>query len=403
MARGRMVWAWLGAMCLVLGGIKAGKTAELSLVSGIETKAQYLNNINNSPKNRKSDCILSAGPDVAMNYKSEITRLEAKLALLGLAYMQNSGYNTINQYYYINGDHKLTTRLALNLGLRFVADSTAREELLESGTVITRDLRNSIAASPGFTYQLTERLSTSLGYNFNWVDYQSERYTGYTTHGLSQGFSYLLTEKATLQSMITARYSRYDSGNTISSLGPQVGFIQKFSENWDMNFLGGINLNRTKSNVGVQSFDDDLGFIRVLQKEQRSSTVSPFITLATNYRWQTGGLSLNYTRSESPNAYGNLSEYNNFNLSIKQGITDKLSYNITPYFYTSSISSPGSDYKSYYYGVRQGLSYKLTERTSVGANYRFAYRTVTGTSDYSYPINDVWVTLNYSYPIHYQY
>ena len=31
-----------------------------------------------------------------------------------------------------------------------------------------------------------------------------------------------------------------------------------------------------------------------------------------------------------------------------------------------------------------------------------AYRTVTGTTNYAYPINDVWLTLNYSYPLHYQ-
>ncbi len=264
-------------------------------------------------------------------------------------------------------------------------------------------MRNAIWTRPAFTYNLTERLSTYLAYDYNMVDYQVGIYSNYQTNSINQRFNYLWNEKITFITAITAYFARYQSGNTYTALGPQVGFSHKFSEKWDMTLLGGFNINKIKSNVGVLSFDNNTGFITVQQAEQTSTSVTPFITLATSYKWEKGNLSLNYTRNQSANAYGNQSQYNNFYLNINQGITEKLSLKLVPYFYSALIDNPGSDYNSTIYGVRPGLSYKLTERTSLGANYGFAYRTVTGSSDYSFPIHNVWLTLTYTYPLHYQY
>ena len=402
----------LWAVCLVLGGSTPGRGADWVVLPGIELKSEYLSNINNSPTFKESDYIFSARPNVAFSYNSEITKLEGKLALLGLAYMQNSGLDRINQYYWLDGSHKATPRLSLSLTTAFITDSTANQELITSGTVINRQSRTSIAVNPGLSYFLTERLSTSVGYGFYAVDYQSGNYNNnntqsgnynnYNTQFLTNGFDYLLNEKTTLLSRLTATYSKYKTGNTISALGPQIGFSHKYEEKWDVTFLGGLNVNRINTNVGVLSADNSTGFINVLQREQTSTSISPFISLGTNYRWETGSLRLNYSSNQSANAYGNQSLVNSFSLSANQSITSRLTFNIDPYFYTSKIDNVGSDYNSYYYGIRPGLSYKLTEKTTVGAYYAFSYRTVTGSNSYSYPINDVWLTLNYSYPLHYQ-
>jgi hypothetical protein len=403
MVRGRKVFLCLWAICIVLGGIKAGIATDWVVEPGIEATGEYLNNINYSPTLRQSDYILSARPNVSLSYNSEVTKLEGSLALLGLHYITYSELDRINQYYRLNGSHKVTPRLSLNLGTSFTADSTSTEELSASGVLVNRQLRNAFSVSPGLTYFLTERLSTTIGYTFDLVDYQSQGYNSYKSQFVTQGFDYLLNEKTTLKSLITATYSKYDAGSTISSLGPQIGFGHKFSENWEMLLLGGVNVSRINSNVGVFSFDNTTGFINVLQNEQTSTNVAPFFTLGTNYRWETGSLGLNYTRNQSPNAYGNQSQYNNFYFNISQNITEKITFNLNPYIYNSTINSPGSDYTSNFYGIRPGLLYKLTERTSLGAYYGFAYRTVTGTTKYSFPVNDVWLTLSYKYPLHYQY
>jgi hypothetical protein len=368
----------------------------------IEAKGQYLNNINNSPVNRQDDYILSARPNVSLSYISEVTKIEGKLALLGLHYMQNSGLDRINQYYWLTGSHNVTPRLSLRFGGSFITDSTTTQELITSGTLINRQLRTMYSVNPGFAYFLTERLSTSIDYGFNVVDYQSLGYNNYKGQILTHGFDYLLNEKITILSRLTGTYYKYDSGNTIYALGPQVGFSYKYMEKWDMTFLGGLNINRVESDVGVLSANNQFGFINVAQQEQKSTNISPFFSLGTNYNWETGSLNFNYTRSQSANAYGNQSQYNGFNLFANQSISDKLALNANPYFYTSTIDNPGSDYNSLYYGIRPGISYKLTEKATLGASYGFGYVSVAGTNGYAYPVNDVWLTFNYSYPIHFQ-
>ena len=93
-----------------------------------------------------------------------------------------------------------------------------------------------------------------------------------------------------------------------------------------------LNFNRTKANVGVLSADNPLGFYRSRNRSQTSTNVSPFFTVGTNYRWETGSLSLNYDRNQSANAYGNQSQYNNFNLNINQSISDKLTFKFKSLF-----------------------------------------------------------------------
>ena len=89
-------------------------------------------------------------------------------------------------------------------------DSTNYAELEASGTSISRRLRTAITVNPGMSYLLTERLSTSVGYGFNMVDYQSQAYNNYKGQTLSHGFDYLLNEKTTLLSRLTGSYYKYD-------------------------------------------------------------------------------------------------------------------------------------------------------------------------------------------------
>jgi len=404
MVRGRRFCWCLWAVCLILGGSTAGLSADWIVTPGIELKGEYLSNINNGPRNVQSDYIASARPNLSLSYNTERTQFQGTIALLGMHYFHKSELDRINQYYNFLASHKLTPRLGLNLGTAFITDSTANEELQASGTLINRQTRTSFAANPGLSYFLTERWSTSLSYGFNLVDYQAREgrnYNNYEGHSLTHGFDYILNEKTTLLSRLTASFYKYSNNNTTAALGPQLGFNYKYLEKWDLMFLGGLNINRVKSDTRVLAANTFTGFLELRQQPQTSSSVSPFITLGANYRWQTGSLGLNYVSSQSANAYGNQSLYNNFNLNIKQTLTERLDFSVNPYVYTSTITNPGSDYNSVYYGIRPGLIYKLTEKATVGAYYAFSYRTVSGTNGYSYPVNDVWLTFNYATPIHY--
>lgn len=402
MLRGRLT-CWCCLLGLILGGVTAGEATDWAMVLDLETKGQYSSNINYSARNRQSDYILSAQPRAAFQYNSEITRLEGSLALLGLHYLSNSSLDRINQYYRLGGTHQLTPRFGLRLGLNYSSDSTLQEELTTSGVFINRSLRTALGLSPGVSVALTERLSTFIDYGFNYTDYQSRQYySNYRTHSLSNGFDYILNEKTVLRSFITASYIKYNTDNTISSLGAQLGFNHKFTENLDLSLMAGATFQRIKSNISVLAFDSETGFIVIVTVPQKSTSLSPFITLASSYRWATGSFSLSYSRSQSASAYGALSQFNSFGANVNQRLTEKLNFSISPSVYISTLDSRGSDYTSIYYGIRPGLAYNFTERLRMGLSYAFNYRKVTGASNYAFPTHEAYVTLNYTYPIHYQ-
>lgn len=397
---GRMAaWCWVVG-CVLLGGSTLVWGAAWQIQPGIETKGQYSNNILNSPVIRKADYILSARPSLALSYNSEVARIEGILAVLGLHYLHNDNLDKINQYYNINANYKATPRLGLNLATAFISDSTTNQELQASGVTIGRSLRTSFAAAPGLNFLLTERWSTSLQYNFNVVNYQETIYNNYETHSLVHGFDYALNERTSLLSRLTAYFSKYSNNNTITSLGPQIGFRHIYLEKWDFMVLGGVNFSRIKSDTRVLAVNNFTGFLEVRQRPQIARSQSPFFTIEGGYRWQTGSLRLSYNRSQSANAYGNQSQYNSFNFYTSQKLSERLTFSLNPYLNTSSISNPGSDYNSTYMGIRPGLSYRFTEKILLGTNYGFAYRSVSGTTRYRYPINEVFLTLSYSSPFH---
>ncbi|AEB08141.1 transporter [Desulfobacca acetoxidans] len=403
MAKGRTGFFCLCALFLVLGEITSGTAADWAVLADIETKGEYNSNLNASPRSRLKDYILSATPNVSFSYNTELTQLKGMVGITGMHYITYSHLDKINQRYLIDARHQAWERIRLNLGASFISDSTLTEELIASGTMLNRSLRNSYSFNPGFTYSITERLSSSLGYNFNMVEYEDPQYRDFRRHGVFLNFDYLWDEKTTLKEVLIGNFTEYDTNDTISSLGVQVGFNRKFSENWDATLLGGANYTKMKSSTGVLSFDDESGFITFKQATRRSSSFSPFFTLSTTGRWQTGDLTLSYSRSESASAYGNLSQYNNFDVFINQRFTEKLTGTLRPYFHTSTLDDPGSNYNSQYIGIRPGLKYNITERLILNTSYGFAYRSVSGNSDYNLPVHSIWLSLNYTYPIHAQY
>ena len=297
-----------------------------------------------------------------------------------------------------------TNRLRLNLALAYLNTTDSHEAVNVTNLLTIRQRTNALTVSPGFTYFFTERWSNDLRYRFYNVDFQSHPLSNYITHIINDRLNYLYNEKTTFIASITADYSEYQNlGNTIAALGPQIGFEYKFSERSDLNFLVGASISQVESNVRTTSFNNLFGFIITpeLQK-QRTSSVNPFITIGANHRWTNGGINFNYVRNQSPSAYRNQSQYNNFRMAVDQNLTERLRLAVNPYFNIDTIKGGNSNFNQYYYGISQRLAYKLTEKTSIGAYYRFSYVTNTGTHSNSYPINDVYIFLNYTYPLHYQ-
>ena len=164
---------WLGlAIIMNLWATSLAVAADWSIVPSITQRAEYNSNINTTSTGKLSDFIFTTNPSAAFIYTTEASKLQGTLGISQLLYVKNTGYNHTDQNYQINGQYSVTPRFNVSLNTSFISDSTAQQEFLASGLIITRTPRLSFIVGPGMSYALTERSSVILNYNFNKVTYQ---------------------------------------------------------------------------------------------------------------------------------------------------------------------------------------------------------------------------------------
>ena len=157
----------ISSFFLIISGPPRADPADWSVVPAVTAKTEYESNLNFGFTNKIGDYIFSISPVAEFHYNTDETQLKGYVGLNGLAYVDHPQIDTIDQNYYIDGRQQLTPRLSLLMKGAYSVDNTLQEELNASGLIIGRTGRQFIEASPGFKYALTERLTATMGYDFN--------------------------------------------------------------------------------------------------------------------------------------------------------------------------------------------------------------------------------------------
>ena len=317
---------WMGlAIIMSLGAANLAVAADWSLVPSVTQKSEFNSNINLTYNSPISDYIFTLTPAADFNYTTEITQLQGHLGLSGQHYITNSNLDHIDQNYQINGKYQATPKVNLSLNSAFIVDTTLLQELLASGLVMNRSPRTSIRANPGMTYNITERLSSTVNYNFNRVMYQAPQYIDYTSHQIGLSFNYLLkNERTTLTNTNTVRETLYPGGNSYKTLGIYLGANHKFTENWEFNLVGGLNINKSDFATQVQDFSQFPFFITVQQKRVTHTKGTPYFNVSTTRRWTNLRVTAGYTRDQSPSAYGYVTNFSRVYASLGYDFTERL-------------------------------------------------------------------------------
>jgi hypothetical protein len=340
---------------------------------------------------------------VDFNYTTEISQLQGHLGLYGQHYITNSNLDHIDQNYQINGRYQALPRLNLSLASSYISDTTLIQELLTSGLVIGRTPRQSFMLGPGATYNLTERLLGTISYNFNRVLYQAPQYIDYTNHQAGLNFTYLLgNEKTSLISNNIVRETLYAGGNTFKSLGIYVGVTHKFTERWDASVMSGANISFFSFSTQVADFSQFPYFITLKTKRINQSSVTPYVNIASSYRWTNLSISGSFSRDEQPSAYGAVYEVNRLGLGLNYKFTERLTGSLNAGYFLSNQSSQNISSEYNYYNINSQLTYQITEKLSVSPGYNFqnaASLTAGGGSGHNHT---AFIQLSYAYPIHYQ-
>jgi opacity protein-like surface antigen len=395
---------WMGlAITMSLGAAHLAVAADWSLVPSVTQKSEFNSNLNYTPTTPLSDYRFSLMPAAEFTYTTEASQLHGHLGFTGIHYLTHSELDHIDQNYQITAQRRITPRVNLTLNSSYISDTSLNEELLTSGLVINRAPRQSFTMGPGISYNLTERLLATASYNFNRVLYQAPQYTDYTNHQAGLNFTYLLSNETTsLISNTIARESLYAGGNDFKSLGIYVGITHKFSERWDVSFMSGANISLFRFNTQVLDSSQFPFFITVKTQRVDDSNVTPYFNVSTNYRWTNLTMNANFSRNQSPSAYGAIYEVDQLNLALGYKFTERLSSSLGGNYSLSNQTSQTIASKYNYYSINSNLSYRITEKMSVSPGYSYGNRTdLTGTGGSAHA-HMAWIQLSYTYPIHYQ-
>jgi hypothetical protein len=398
---GRRV-CWVIVLFLIFLHLPA-QAADLSVVPQIDLGAKYDSNINFNFVGRQHDFIFDTAPSVDFNYATEATKLTGHVGLDGQVYVNHSNLDTINQYYRLSGQQQVAPRLALTFRGSYTLDSTLLEELSSSGFVMNRSRRQAFDAAPGLTFNLTERATLQVGYDFAKVNYQDPRYIDYSQQTVNLGLNYLLKNaKTTVGVTILGRYADYPSiGNSYRNLGTYVGLNHKFSEDWSLSAFGGLNYNWLTSQTAVLAFGNFTTFIQLRQVKLQTFDVTPYLNISATRRWLKTNFTFGYTLDQSPSGSGTVNQFHNAYSGVTYNFTKRLTGGLRGNLYYSISSSPGSNYNNLVLYLTPELNYKLTEKFSLNSSYTYGWRDdLVGNQTVNR--NLVWVYLRYTNSFHYQ-
>ena len=387
--------------------------ADWSIVPSITQRFEYNSNFNTTPTGKLSDFIFTTNPSADFIYATEASKLQGTVGISQLLYVKNTGYNHTDQNYNINGQYSLTPRFNVFLNTSFISDSTSQQEFITSGLTITRTPRLSFAVGPGIGYNLTERLSATLSYNFNKVEYQpsqttqGQNFQNYSSQAVSLMWQYLFSEKTTLSTTFLGTETTY-TGSTSSdykSLLVYLGVNHKFSERWQFNAAGGINYSYYTNNSQIASAGQFPLFVTVPTQTQKGTNFSPYFNLGATRSWTNLSLTGSFLRNQSASAFGYISQVNALSLAMNYQFTEKLTGSLSGSYGMSSQSSNQSQNQANNYSVNSGLSYQITERLKASPGYTFSSQLYGGnnlSSSSNSKVHVAYLMLNYSFPIHYQ-
>jgi len=334
----RVIWVSL-ALALFLGvvGLRESGGADWSVVPDISARTEFNNNIFNDLQRPRAGGILKLAPTAIFNYDTEILKLQGRLGLTGIYYLGREQRN-LDQATQVIGSYKLTPLLSLNMSTGFIVDSTSQEELTTSGLIIRRTSRQSVALGPGLVYDLTERLSTTLSYAYNQVNYQSAQFHRYTTQNLTLGWKYVYSPLITLNSNIQARYIQSGTNNQTQSVSYFSGLEYKFSEDYTINFASGFTYALQKVGAQVLDLSNFPFFILVQEKTRKTTQFSPYTDIGLQRRWEKLTIKGGYRQDQSGSSLGTTVDVHSLNLKLTYALTARLNSSMGADYYLSDTT-----------------------------------------------------------------
>jgi hypothetical protein len=365
--RFRVCYIALGlALCLAVFHPASAGAADLSVIPSLSASGAYTNNANYALSNKITDFIFNISPSAAFNYTTDVGNLQGVLSLSELQYVKETQDDHLDQNYQINGRYQLFPRLGLTLQTGYNVDTTLKQALTTTGVITSRSPVETITVGPGISCGLTERLTASLSYNFNQVNYQGPSFTSYISHSVNLGLAYPLNnEKTTIGGTVAASETDYATNNDLSRLlGVYLSVDHNFSEVWKVKFLGGVDYIYSNTTFVAVS-PVTAPFFTLIPQVGHQSSFEPHLEVSATRSWTSTSLSVAYQRTQPSSGLGAPVSFNNASITLNHTFTERLSGSIAANYYESAPINATGGFATSVYQLSPQLSYSVTENFSL--------------------------------------
>jgi len=384
-------------------GLPAAQGAEWVIDPTLNFNAGYNDNIRISTSNEASSAEATFSPSAIFSVATPTSGASGKVRFDFRRFEDDSNLDDNNSHFEINLFHNLE-RSRLGLDLDFTKDTTLDSQLEATGVAFDRIRRQSIAASPNWTYVFSERTSMSANYSYRDVEYlntSDARFVNYTLNSAQTSLTRVMNEQTTAS--ITLSGSQTDSDNDVKStnINLQGGASYRFSETLSVSVFLGMRRTETDrsqtSRTLILSGNKIIGEILLPNDVSNSSSGSTFDASLTK-TFLRGRIGLSASRSISTDFNGEPIEVTRLGSTNLYRFNEILSASLNLSFYRSKSSNDiASGLNRDYYQIEPKFTWALKKFWSLSGSYRYRKQTFDGISDDATQ-NAAYLTLAYRWP-----
>jgi len=346
----------------------------------------YSDNAAFTAHNKKDDFYSVTGGALFWNALSETTSFFVKGGLDAYKYIKNENLDDVYHDFRVDFDRMFGEKFMLSF-VGFAIQDTTLDHDIEGGTVRKLEDRRRYKINPSFSYDVTERLRISSGFQWFRTEYDFPWYVDYNDTQVTFTLDYALSERNTLS---WTSYYEYTSSpaSKLDGYGTLVGFKREVTERFKVTALGGIRY--TDIDYWIPYYTPRR--IAFYPEKHHDGDWSVLVDLFLDYQLDPGRAKGGVLRHVVYSTYGEPVEVIKIYGSYYRRATRRFSWYIEGNYYNEKskerIRKEDSDH---FDGVFM-FTYRITDEKRVGAAYRYTYYKDKYV-DRTYERNQVWVFL----------
>lgn len=204
--------------------------AEWRLVPKLGVSGGYDDNIVYTQEEKIDSTIINVEPGVEVDFNSLLSSLRLTADWDILSYLDESDLNRVNQYYELEGNHRIGQRWDARAEFRFYDDTTLNTYLEDTGRVVERINREYVYAKGGISYDMSTISAISADYYYQEAQYEDDVYDAYDKHQVNLRYLHRLKTQQDVLSAGPSFYRRRNDLNDTDSVSFDFGWEHDWSD-----------------------------------------------------------------------------------------------------------------------------------------------------------------------------